>query len=499
MKNSVIWFIKVVLAFLLVFSFGLSGAVCAESGTDESGAISLNSDSIVNSTDNQSLYPNLLSDNAVVVYNIESNQILYSNRGDEVLSPTVATKLITMMVVYDIFDEYNIYPKTQMITVETQALTGIGNFGDKSAPRLGLTAGNSFTAEDLIGATLVSNASDACNVLAYYCATELLNSAPEAFIARMNEKAAEIGAEDSHFKNATGVQQSEMVTTPKDVALIAAAFYKYNDLLVLADRPSMLFNQKSTVHTKNYLLSDALINNYKNTHAIGIIAGQRSDTDGYALITAVEKDGLSFIIVVMEASGEVRETDGSRYFTTGNAYEDMAVLIPWTRESFGYQTLAEESKIVAELRIDMGKNYDYVSVVPEKKVELLVNNAVDITKIEETIEFTDIVYKSEFNDALVDTVNAPITKGEVVGTLTFSYSGNIIGSVNIVAQRTVDASGLLSTANKVTSFLFGSTMRTVLIIFGIIVIVYVIYSFISAIVRGIKRIKKKKNSEDKIE
>lgn len=482
MKKRIFSAVSIIICIIVLLPLCTAIAAAEESGDE---------------ADNFTLYPEVNSENAIVVYNIESAQVLFSQRGDDVVSPTVATKLLSMMVVSDLFEENDIYAKTQKVEVDAKSLTSIRALDGISAPRLGLTAGNSFTADDLINATLVANANDACNALAYYCSKELMDGTIESFVTRMNEKAAEIGAEKSHFKNATGLDINGMETTPMDVALIAAEFYKYNDLFLISNKPSFKFNGKNVVHTKNFLLSDSIIKDYKNNDALGMIAGQRCSDGDYALITATEKDGLAYIIVVMEASGEIRK-DGIRSFGEGNAYDDMKNLLEWTRKSFGYQTLANENELITELRVDMGKNFDHVSVVPEKKVELLVNKKIDSEKIERQITLdSEIVYKGEHDDSIVDMVTAPITKGQVLGTMTFSFEGENIGSVNLIAQNTVDSSGLLSTANKIKDFLFGSTMRTILIIFGVIIVVYIIFSIIAAIIRAIKKIKKeaKKNEE----
>lgn len=494
MKKKAAAFILAVLAVFTAVSMPISGVLAANTSSQTSSAVSASSSAgsssaNTSSTDEITLTPNLTSDNAVVVYNVDVDQVLYSKRGAEKLSPTAATKLLTMMVVYDIFKEKNLDFNTE-ITVESGALLNIGKQGDLSAPFLGLRPGETYKAEDLIGATLIANMNDACNILAYYCATKLLNGNMDAFIARMNQKAAEVGATNSNFTNAIGLVEDGMTTTPEDVARIAGAFYKYNDLLLLDNRPKMTFNQKSTIHTKNYLLSDFLTRDYKNKYAVGLMAGQRSNNDGYCLITATEKDGLAYIIVVMEASGEIRGTDGSRTFGPGNAYDDTAVLIDWTRKSFAFQKLVGENELITEMKVEMGKNYDYVAVVPEKKVELLINKAVDLSQIQRQITLdSSLIYESG-EESKVSTIKAPVLKGQVVGTLTFTYQGTVIGSVNLITQNTVDESKLMSTANRIKDFLFGSTMKVILIVFALIIVAYTLFSLVASIVRGVKKIKK---------
>ncbi len=238
------------------------------------------------SQDVVSPYPELVSDNAVVVYNIDSNQVLYSKRKEEVFAPAAAAKLISMMVVRDIFTEKGIDSNTQMITATADSLRDVYGI----TPTLGLSAGDVMTAEELINASIVANENDACNVLAYYCSTELLGGEIGVFIERMNKKAVEIGATNSVFKNPTGINAAGMVTTPEDVALIAAAFYKYNELQIISQKANFSLG-KSTIHTRNYLLSDFLLTGQKNEYAKGIIAGQGSNANEYTLITAVEKEG----------------------------------------------------------------------------------------------------------------------------------------------------------------------------------------------------------------
>jgi D-alanyl-D-alanine carboxypeptidase (penicillin-binding protein 5/6) len=106
------------------------------------------------------------------------------------------------------------------------------------------------------------------------------------------------------------------------------------------------------------------------------------------------------------------------------------------------------------------------------------------------------VYKGEHNGAIIDMIDAPVSKGQVVGTLFLSYNGEELGSVSLIAQSSVDASGLLSTASRVRSFLFGKTMRVILIIFGAVVAFYVLFSIATAILRGIKRIKKARRAKE---
>ena len=84
-----------------------------------------------------------------------------------------------------------------------------------------------------------------------------------------------------------------------------------------------------------------------------MIAGQARPEGGYCLVTSAEKSGLGYVMVVMEAPGEIRNTDGTRSFPEGNAYQDIHKVFPWATTSFGYLTLVNEREIIGELPVEV--------------------------------------------------------------------------------------------------------------------------------------------------
>ena len=134
----------------------------------------------------------------------------------------------------------------------------------------------------------------------------------------------------------------------------------------------------------NYLKINYYVDGFLNKNAIGLIAGQLDRSGNYCLITASQKEGRTYIFVVMCASGMVVERDEENrttyYFVDGNAYVDMNKLIDWTRNSFTLVTVATQDTIVGELRVNVGSN-SHVMVVPCEKVEKLVLD-IEVYQIE---------------------------------------------------------------------------------------------------------------------
>ncbi len=438
--------------------------------------------------------PDISSGNALVALCVDNGQYLYSSRGGEQVAPTVVTKLVSTMVIHDLFTERGVNMDEYTVTVTSQSLENVGPIGDISAPSMGLSAGSTYTVRDLLSASLVANANDAVSVLAYYCGEAFLGGGIADFVARMNKKAQSLGLTKTKFVNATGLDSVAQTTTPDEAAKIAAAFYKYDYLVKLSDVESFLFNGKSTVRNKNYLKSNFFVAGFLNKRAIGMIAGQKNSRSDYCLITACEKEGRAYVFVVMCATGMKVDPEGNRSFGEGNAYTDINKLIDWSLSSFEYMTVASPNDIVDELHVNLGSSTDHVIVVPETTVESLINLEASSESITKTISYDkNVVYESEFGGTTVNTVDAPIAKGTRVGTVTYSFNGMELATVPLVTKDSVDSSGMLTAIDNVKGFLFGDVMMTVLKVIAALVILYVLFSIAMAIVRGVKKVRSKKD------
>lgn len=449
--------------------------------------------------------PGITSGNAIVAYSPVDGQVLYSERLDERVAPAVATKLVAAMVVADVLRERNLDYSNVEVTVSKEAMTHAGNIIDARIPMMGFKAGDIATAKDLLSSTFVSNAYDAIAALACFFGEQYLGGGLGSFIDKMNEKAVSLGLENTHFVNATGHDSADQYSTPREIAKIASAFYGYDELVKLSDVESFSFKSGNTVRSKNYLKSAYHVKGYTNEKAIGIIGGQLDINGNYCLIAASEKEGRPYIFVVMCATGLVVNKVEDRYhysLSDGNAYDDMNTLIKWTRDSFVLYTIATADQVVGELRVNLGNSTDHVMVVPAEQVDRLVINDNNVGIAKELVYDETLVYKMDFNGSLYDTVNAPVTAGQKVGTLIYSYNGKEIARVDAVAKESIESDSVKAFFSDIESFLFGDTMKTILIVIGAIIAIYiliVIVSFIVKIVNGTKKKKAKKAKQLKKE
>lgn len=136
------------------------------------------------------------------------------------------------------------------------------------------------------------------------------------------------------------------------------------------------------MHTKNYLLSEALMKGCTLAGAKGIAAGQAKADGQYCLITAAEAEALTYIFVVMDAAGENRYNDGTRDFPAENAYNDVKKLFPWATSAFGYSMLLSAEDVVGELPVRLSADADFVTVVPAEPIEVLLPKSTDLSGVE---------------------------------------------------------------------------------------------------------------------
>ncbi len=431
------------------------------------------------------LTPNITTGNAAIAYCIDDDQFLYSDRIDEKVAPAVATKLVACMVASDILKENGLNSADTQITVTKTAIDNSGDIADVRVPMMGLKAGNTYSAKDLLATTLVACANDSVASIACDFGEKYLGGGINEFVDRMNKKVQDLGLTQTNFVNPTGLDSPNQYTTPREVALIASAFYQYDELVKLCNVESYFFNGSSTVRNKNYLKSNYYVDGFLNKDAIGLIAGQLDRNGNYCLITASQKEGRTYIFVVMCAPGMIVERidDKTHYsFGDGNAYVDMNKLIKWTRESFKLLTVATADKIVGELRVNAG-NASHVMVVPCEKVEKLVLDVEGYSVETQLVYDESIVYKKAFNDSEYDTIDAPVTAGQKVGKIIFSYNGVELATVDAVAKDGISADGLKATLEKIKNFLFGKTVKTILYIILGIVVIWILYSIVMAVLR----------------
>lgn len=419
-----------------------------------------------------------ISANAAILVEESTNTIIYEKNAFDKMYPASLTKLITGIITLEYFDE------NEFITVGSEI-----NDVPWDSSKAGHIKGETLTVKNLLRGLLIPSGNDSGVVLAsavakrYNNTTIMQNSAAiDVFTELMNEKAKELGCENTNFVNPHGYSDENHYTTAYDMYLITKEALKYDTLVEIftekeysGDGAENLLSGDENFTTQQYnwkshnlLITD---NIYKYEYATGIKTGFTNEA-GYCLAASAEKDGIKLIAIILDSE------EPNRWIDAKNLFE-------YAFNNFKFQDIDKEGKTVASVNLSKHNRNkgDTLDVITKGSVNTYISSD-KINSIERIIN-----YYPEFIDENSEEIKlkAPIKKDEVIGTLTYMDNGREIGSVEIAASRDVKKSNIFNIITFNVSNFFKNivSLKKILIILAIVIIIVIIILLI---------IKKKKSN-----
>lgn len=308
-----------------------------------------------------------------------------------------------------------------------------------------------MTVEQYLTCMLVVSANEACNVLA-----EAVSGSVSAFVDAMNAKAQALGCENTHFVNASGLHDPQHYTSAWDLYLITRAAMEHEDFMRICDTgkaviPATNLSEERTLHTTNYLIDVWRSRGYINADAHGIKTGS-TDAAGHCLVSSAIRGSLHFVSVALGGERKTLEDGEIRTYS----FYDTNQLFKWAFENFSYQTVALETEEIQEVPVELSKT-DHVTVHPAGDAKVLLPKALSPDLLERDVE-------------LQSSVDAPVSAGQKLGTMTLSYDGTTYATLDLVASFDVEASRLKTLLRSIQDFFSKTSVRVV----GIIVLLLLI-------------------------
>lgn len=391
----------------------------------------------------------------IALYCPEADMVLFGKNETDTFHPYALTKLVSILVALDQIDDPD-----EVFTIEEGMV-------DRYAHRFGLDAGDSVSYADLMKMMLMRGFDDAACVLA-----RKIGGSDDRYVAMMNEKAAQLGAEHTVFENPTG-RDDLGVTTAYDCSLIGAAFCKNRLAMEWAGAESLRTDVSNRlIHNYNYFLSiyyNATGTRYLDSRVTGLIAGNA--VDPRMLIASFDIGGYTYVVTVMNAAPD----DGCAY-----VYEIARKLVNEYRNILAYKRVLSKSDLICEIPVSMGDGHDAVVVSPDREFSFFIRTDSDLKK-----EFT---YTYELD---VESMEAPVTAGTKVGTLILYRDGTEVGRADLLTIANVSRSMTDYYSGRVRDVVTGRIFLKIVLIVGGIGVVYV---FAMAIYRGQKKKKRQQHS-----
>ena len=321
----------------------------------------------------------------------QTGTVLYAKDEHTPREGASITKVMTLLLTMEAIDSGALsYDDT---------VTGSAHAVSMGGSQIWLKEGEQMRVEDLIKAVCVVSGNDAAVALG-----EHLAGSEEAFVARMNERAKELGMHDTHFLNCTGLPAEGHVTSAYDIALMSRELIlNHPDLR----RFTTIWMDSLRNGASLLVNTNKLVRFYPGT--TGLKTGSTSSA-GYCISATAEKDGMELIAVVLGGS------------TSDKRFADAKALLNYGFASYSLVTVVPESPLPA-VPLTLGTQKAVQSVLTDKNALLLEKSRAN--------GLTQAV-------SLPDAVDAPVEAGESLGTLDiFDASGTAVASLPLLAGESV--------------------------------------------------------------
>ncbi len=363
-----------------------------------------------------------LHSEAVIVYSRTNDQILYEKNADQREMPGHFTQLMTAIVVMEQCSDLD----GTTITVNDELYRPLYSYQDVDDLRYAnLYDGDTLTVREYLYALMLTSSCEAALVLADYFG----NGSSSTFVAMMNEKAQELGCENTTFTNATGLYDIQQVTTARDILTItnyALSLEGFEEIATTVEFTPSTPNPENHAdvslwkwtQANSMMLEDS---DYYYEDAAGIKTSNLTKT-GRSIVTEATRDGETYLLVLMNAPFN-DENDKLQFYHL----EDAAALFDWAFSSFDYVTMLEEDEEIGEVEVINSEGNSYVLVRPEDNCVMLWSKEVDTSAVQKVV-------------TLEQSVMAPVEAGQQLGEMQLKFSGEVIATVPLVAVSNVERS-----------------------------------------------------------
>ena len=319
-----------------------------------------------------------------------TGEVLYEKNAYDHLSPASVTKVMTMLLVVEAI-ESGLTSLDEMVTASARAASMGGS-------QIWLEEGEQMSVGEMLKCVTVVSANDCCVALA-----EHLAGSEEAFVARMNQRAAELGMNDTHFISCSGLSDSdEHYSCARDIAVMSRELIGHE-----------IIKQYTTIWMDTIRGGEFGLNNtnkliFYYPGATGLKTGFTSKAM-YCLSATAERDGIEFIAVVLHAQ------------TSADRFESAKTLLSYGFAN--YTLLSPEGQVaIPSVEVQLGETGSIQPVLPDSAGILVEKSGAGAVRYELD---------------LPETVTAPVAEGQVLGTLRTWQDDALLQETPLIAPESV--------------------------------------------------------------
>ena len=383
-----------------------------------------------------------LDAHTALLISLDTGETVFSQNAEEKVYPASLTKILSAIVMIENTEDFD----KEIITYTKEANDEILGTGSVV---VGLKIGEQFTAKNALYGLLVSSGGDVAYAIAHH-----YGGSTEGFMKMMNDKAAEIGLENSHFGNPVGLHDEATYTTGADISRLVRYALKYDLFKEVTSSVKYTFPATNMSEPRQFTSTNFLINpntNYYYAPAKGIKTGF-TDEAGRCVVSTASQNGYNYLCVIMGC----KNADGKR-----NEFLDSANIYRWAFEKFEQKTVFDSKKPVTEIKVNLSLDTDHVSLFAKEELLRILPKADDPSKL-------------TINPKLKqEEIDAPVEKGAVLVTAEVLYEGKVIGEVDLIAGESVSPSTILIIGRGIKNFFTSTAFKIIIAVIAVLVLAYI--------------------------
>lgn len=345
---------------------------------------------------------NLDCESAILIEQ-NSGQVLYEKNCHEQLRPASVTKLMTLLIIFEGLESGQITLQDKVPCSQNAASMG--------GSQIWLDTREELTVDEMLKAMCVVSANDCTVAMAEYMA-----GSESAFVDKMNERAKQLGMNDTTFKNCHGIDEDGHVTSSYDIALMSRELLtKHPDITNYTTiyMDTLRNGQSQLVNTNK------LVRNYKGT--TGLKTGSTS-LALFNLSASATRDDLSLIAVIMKAP------------TSAKRFSEAQRVLDYGFKNYEFKQFGKNGDVIGNVTVEKGI---------EKEVNAMLNGNCGV-----------LLKKGSENNVvqnvnLPQKISAPVEKGQKIGQVTYTLDGKLLQTVDIISDKEVKKESLMNVVSYI--------------------------------------------------
>ncbi len=386
---------------------------------------------------------------AIYLVNDESGTVVFEQQADTQLPMASLTKLMTALIAIEYCEDLT----GTVVTVPGN----LQNYYDLPVAELSmadLVSGEQLSMYDMLHCLLLPSGNDAAVAIAEYWGYEV-------FISMMNQRAESLGCTNTHFVNPHGLDADGHYSSARDLYVITQKLREYPVFTEIAEKssyelPATNMQPARTINS-SILLQRTDLSEYYVDYIKGYKTGN-TDAAGRCFVTRITKDGVNYTLVLL---GCADKSDG-KYTQFPGSFNETVAIAEWCFANLTYDNIIVTGQQMCEVPLRFCRESESALLYADGDLATLVYLYGD-----------DSLISCEFD--VPESVDAPLSAGEGIGTVTVSYDGRVVGTLALVTQQEYRQSLVLVAWDAIVRFAKTPAALIVAAVLAAALVWYIVY------------------------